>query len=447
MSALFALTLLVVTGAFFFAPMDRTWPETKRALEARGEVLDWEKIIPRFVAPEENLFDDPVAASLLPLKGQATPPNPLGVKAPRLPPGSEQLGIPFALSNLVALPRTSKSKDEISLAELDDWFAQWDESFVQLRAAGKRPKVRLPGNYSSPVAAPIPNFVSARTLAQVLGSRAKVHLLLGQSRAAFDDLASLEVLMKSFEAQPGMLVTAMIHVAVAGLYLDTIEEGLRHKLWADAELEKIARRLPERNLFHVVTEGIRAERAGVLRHLTAMAERKHDPMYQATMDAFTSGEWTVERAVFEFAPSGWIRGSQAQYARIIQGYLDGINTERRTIDQAQVAEITSRWSPRKAILLCVTPNFSKAAATMAKNQMRLHELAIACALQRYYMKHNCYPHRLEQLVPVYISIIPTDVYTGRPIQYELRASGYELFASTNQVTHPADFGNFVWVGD
>ena len=98
--------------------------------------------------------------------------------------------------------------------------------------------------------------------------------------------------MKSFEAQPGMLVTAMIHVAVAGLYLDTIEEGLRHKLWADAELEKIARRLPERNLFHVVTEGIRAERAGVLRHLTAMAERKHDPMYQATMDAFTSGEWT-----------------------------------------------------------------------------------------------------------------------------------------------------------
>jgi hypothetical protein len=364
------------------------------------------------------------------------------------------LGIPFALSNLVSLPRTSKVEGELSLTELSEWFAQWDESFAQLRAAAKRPKARLPGDYSSPAGAPIPNFVAARTLAQLLSSSAKVHLLLGQSGAAFEDLETFEVIMKAFEAQPRTLVTAMIHVAVAGLYVETIEEGLRHKLWADAELQKLIPRLQEINLFSAVRDGIRAERAAVLRHLTAMADRDRDPIYQATMDAFTSGEWSVERAVFEFAPSSWIKGSQAQYARFIQGYLDGIDPERRTLDQTQIdrqnaelAEIASRWSPRKVILLYVTPNFSKAATTMAKNQLRLHELAIACALERYRLKHACYPERLDQLVPGYIAAIPADVYSGKTVRYELRGAGYELLTSTNRVVHPTDGGNFVWKGE
>jgi hypothetical protein len=372
-----------------------------------------------------------------------------------LPPGTEALGFPFALSNLVSLPKTSKSKSEINLDELNEYFAQWDESFVQLRAAGKRPRARLPGDFSSPAFSPIPNFVAARTLAQVLASRAKVHLLLGQSAAAFEDLQTLEVVMKSFEAQPQTLVTAMIHVAVAGLYLETIEDGLRYNLWADAELHKLTPRLLAINLFHVAKEGFRAERARTLRHLSAFAERKTDPIYQATMDAYTSGKWTIERAVIELSPSSWIRSSQAQYARIIQGYLDGIDPERRRLDQAQidrhnaeVTEIAARWSPKKALLLYVTPNFSKAATTVATSQMRAHQLASACALARYRSQHNCYPNKLDILVPASISSIPIDVYTGKAIQYALRENGgFAFFTGTNQVSHPADRGNFIWKGE
>jgi hypothetical protein len=453
-SALFVLALIVVAAVFLLAPTDRTWPETKRALEARGEVLDWEKMIPPPVPPEENLFDDPVAASLLPLKGNPTPANPLGVGAPRLPPACEALGVPFALSNLVNLPKNADVKKELSLAELDEWFAQWDESFVQLRAVGKRPKAHFRGDYSSPLSAPIPNFVAARTLSQVLSSRAKVHLLMGDSPAAFADLETLRVVMKSFEAQPGTLVMAMIHVAVAGLYLETVEEGLRHKLWADAELQKITPQLLEINFLHIVKVGIRAERAGVLRHLDALAERRRDPIYQATRDAFSSGKWTSERAVIEFSPTSWIRANQAQYARIIQGYLDGIDPEKRRIDQrqidhqnAEVMELVSRWSPKKSILFYVTPNFSKAATTMGKNQMRAHQLALACALERYHSTHDCYPKTLDELVPAYISTLPKDVYSGMTIPYELSNRGYELSATARQVKHPADRGNFIWQGE
>lgn len=451
---LFVLALLVLAAVLFFAPTDQSWLQTKKELEARGEVLDWEKWVPPGVPEEQNLFGDPVAANLLSLKGSPPPPNPLGVASPYLPLDWEHLGIPFAMSNLVALAHTADGEDELSLCELDEWFAQWDESFARLRAAGKRPKARLRGGYTSPADAPIPNFVAIRTLAQVLGSRAKVHLMRGESMAAFEDLETLEVVMRSLQAKPGALVTAMIHVAVAGLYLETIEEGLRYNLWADTELQQLAPRLLEMNLLQVVTDGIRAERAAVLRHFSALAQRQRDPIYNTTKKLFSSGKWTVERAVVQFSPPSWVRRTQARYARIIQGYLDGIDPEGKQVNLARIdqqntefSELSSGWSPKNALLLYFLPNFSKAATTMARNQIHANHLALACALERFRTRHHCYPKQLAQLVPEYISRIPRGIYEGSPIQYELGNDGYELSVSSRQVKHPLVSGNFVWKGE
>ena len=451
-SALFVLALLVLAAVFLFAPTDQSWLETKRELEARGEVLDWEKWVPPGVPKEQNLFGDPVAANLLSLKGSPPPPNPMEVASPQPPRNSEHLGMPFAMSNLVALAR-AENEAELSLAELHDWFAQWDESFARLRAAGKRPKARLLGDFTSPADAPIPNFVAIRTLAQVLCSRAKVHLILGDSTAASEDLQTLEVVMQSLRARPGALVTAMIHVAVAGLYLDTIEEGLRHKLWADAQLQQLAPHLLQMNLLQVVTDGIRAERAAVLRHFSALAQRQGDPIYETTKKLFGSGKWTVERAAVQFSPPSWIRRTQARYARLIQGYLDAIDLEGKQVNLTRIdqqntefSELSSGWSPNNALLLYVVPNFSKAATTMARTQTRANQLALACALERFRTRHHCYPKELVQLIPEFISRIPMDIYSGSPIHYELRDDGYELSASSRQVNHPSDSGNFLWQG-
>jgi hypothetical protein len=248
--------LMILGAVLVFGPSENVWLETKRMLEARGEELEWDEVIPPKVAAEENLFEDEVAASLLPLKGKPTPANPLKVGAPVIPPGLSELGVPFAMAKLQDLPRESATSNEVSLVELHDWFAKWDESFVRLREAGQRPKARLPGDYTTPWEAPMPNFVAARQLAQSIASRAKVHLCLGESAAAFEDMETLRVVMGSFEAQPGTLVMAMIHVAVAGLYLETIEEGFREKLWKEAELRKLRVRLQDMNLLAVVEQGI-----------------------------------------------------------------------------------------------------------------------------------------------------------------------------------------------
>jgi hypothetical protein len=296
------------------------------------------------------------------------------------------------------------------------------------------------------------NFVAARQLAHVLSSRARVHLALGDSSASFEDLETLGVLMKSLALEPGNLVSTMIHIAVAGLYLETVEDGLREKLWADAELQRLVRSLRAMNLLEVAERGIRSERAAILRTLDALALRRRDPLYSRSLDLLTFEGWTKERVIIQFSPSSWVRRNQAQYAELIQGYLDGIDSTRRRIhlrqiDSATAGVNTATRSPKNALLTYVTPNFSKAAATIARNQARADQLALACALERYRIRHGSYPQDIRQLVPEFIEGIPHELQTGDPLGYNRLESGYELIGTDSQMMHTTAKGNFIWQGN
>lgn len=444
-AGLFAGGLVVFLVILALAPKDNYWIETKKALEARGEALDWEKFIPSKVPAEENFFEDPVAASLVPIKGSPVPGNPLKVGSPCLPPRTEDLGVPFAMARLSKLPRRGgNSEKEVTLEGLRDWFSQWDESLTRMREAGKRTSMRMPGNFSNPAESPIANFVMVRSLAQALASRARVHLLLGSPEAAFDDLETMWVLMKVLDANPGTLVTAMIRVAVTGLYLETIEEGLQRNLWTDPELSGLVSRLQQLNLIETMEQGIRAERAAVLRHLDALARRRRDALHQSTLAMIGSGEWTVEKAIIRFTPPSWIRRNQAQFATILQGYLDGMDPITRRIDVAQIDRVTSevnaialRKSIRDTILLYVVPNFSKAVNTMSQSQSRAHRLMLSCALERFRLRNDAYPAALTELIPHFISSIPIDIDTGGPLQYRQTEPGFEILGSNSDAPNRA----------
>jgi len=57
-------------------------------------------------------------------------------------------------------------------------------------------------------------------------------------------------------------------------------------------------------------------------------------------------------------------------------------------------------------------------ALIAFAQTSLNQARIACALERYRLAHGRYPAKLDQLVPVWLKLIPNDVSRGQPIVYE-----------------------------
>jgi hypothetical protein len=454
----FGLSILLLALICALAPSENLWLKTKRELENRGEILDWDKFIPRSVPDEQNLFEHPVAASLLPMKGAPIPRNPLGVASPRFPPGSDGLGFPFSIATLKHLPREEDpDAEEPTLASLTKWFEQWDQSFAQLREAGKRPFARLPGNYTNPSDAPILNFVQIRTLAQVLASRAKLHLLMGDSPAALEDLDTLAVSMKALDATPGTLVSAMIHVAIAGLYIDVVQEGLRENLWREEELEQLGPRLARINLTASVQQGVRAERAAVGRLLSALANRRKDPLYASTVrDLLSHADpaWSLQNIFVRISTAGWVRRNQAHHARLLQSYIDAMDPLNHRVDLNQIHQanltlnrLTARWSPHTALVGFITPNFSKAAVTVLRNETMARQAAVACAIKRFQLQNNRPPHNLAELVPTFIDRIPEDLFTRKPMAYERTAVGWELSSTTIDPTNPkAQQLVLAWIG-
>jgi hypothetical protein len=136
---------------------------------------------------------------------------------------------------------------------------------------------------------------------------------------------------------------------------------------------------------------------------------------------------------------------------VIQDYLDANDVSKRRIDldeisrvNAEVTKLNSRWRGKAALLLYVLPNLSNAFSTVAKNQTKADQLAVACALELYRRKNQSYPDELRQLVPEYLPAIPKDVYSGKEMNYTRRGKGYELPSRAPQIAHSKDPGNFVW---
>ena len=116
-----------------------------------------------------------------------------------------------------------------------------------MRKALERPCARMDSDYQRPFERPIPNFVRMRTVAQMLAQRAQCYLLLGQSEAAWHELALVRDVCHMLEAKPASdcptLVEAMIDVAITGLYTSVIQDGLRLRAWREPELAAMQQQL------------------------------------------------------------------------------------------------------------------------------------------------------------------------------------------------------------
>src|SRR4029079_19256149 len=87
---------------------------------------------------------------------------------------------------------------------------------------------------------PTPNLVACRTVAQILAIRTQCYLLQGKPEKPLNELTILHDLFRFLEPKPTgrpmTLVCAMINVAIKGLYVTTVADGLRLTAWQQPEL-------------------------------------------------------------------------------------------------------------------------------------------------------------------------------------------------------------------
>ncbi|MGO8836670.1 MAG: hypothetical protein ACLQAH_02300 [Limisphaerales bacterium] len=308
------------------------------------------------------------------------------------------------------------------------WSDQYEPDFDEIREALKRPYAQIDSDYSRPYEIQTPNFVMMRSLAQTLAQRTQCYLLLGQPEKALRELTLLNDSRRILEGgptgKPMTLVAAMINVAITGVYVETLADGVRWHTWQEPQLALLQEQLKEINVVPFVMEAFRTEPAALCRTF----EIAPLPKLFSTVSTKMDWSWSV--------PHGWVYQNMVNIALLHQKPLSGFDQANNTVsprvfdDASRDANnLFSHKSPYNFLAAIGNPNYVKAQQATAHNQTLANEAQIVCALERYRLAHGEYPETLDALIPQFIEKLPHDIIGGRPLHYHRTADGKFLLYS------------------
>lgn len=396
-----AVAIIAIIASFFYAEEDSrgraAWQKVEQEINARGESLNWKDYIPPPVPDNQNFFKAPMMTEWFVHSTNATTPL------------YTSLSNPDTTTNFIT---------EISASNYLAWCATLEPQFSQIRTALKRPAARIDGDYTDPFFEPVPAFANYRFVGQVLTHQAKCHLLLGEQDKALDDLTLLHELNLTLvkNGKPVVLVVAMMHAVLAGLYVDAVACGLDSHSWHDSQLADLQKQLGEINLLPVVAGSLRCQRAWHCRILDTLSMSEIIRGSAAPHSASDLGWWLM--------PNGWIAQNKAVLITLDEQVIGSFDLTNRMISpyKSKVAvmgrsQIFKHITPYNYFSVLLVPRFDKGAIAVGRNQTWVDQAQIACALERYRLANGKYPAALTDLVPKYLEKTPNDVITGTPMKY------------------------------
>jgi hypothetical protein len=215
------------------------------------------------------------------------------------------------------------------------------------------------------------------------------------------------------DARPMTLVSAMINVAVAGLYADTVADGLRLQVWRESDLAVLQQQFEKVSLLRPVSDSIDSERVGISHLFETLKPQKLADIFGVGKSKFLI-----------LMPRGWMYQNMAFGGHWMDQFEDAIESSRNHILPDKFEAVMRGFEPElkhktpyKILAMVGIPNFTRAFQTTGKNQTLADMTYLACALERCRMANGRYPETLDKLVPQFAKKLPVDIVKGQPFHY------------------------------
>ncbi|MBI3875480.1 MAG: hypothetical protein HY300_05885 [Verrucomicrobia bacterium] len=462
---LFGIACLATAVALFYTEENwrgrREWERFHRDWEAKGVKFDFAAVIPAAIPDEQNVAMHPLFRPIFNYEmsmRQVHWRDTNGMQRLQdMTPYAWYLRKPF--TETPSLTSVQGRSNGVSLAKMTDWqrfyrgdtnFAatpkaptaaedvllylkRHDSSLAMLDEALARPGCRfqfaLTENAPYPV---LPHLQHLSMIARTISLRACARVEAGEADSALQDIERLWKLCGLLDREP-FLVSRMVQIGMQANSLGPIAHGLAFHRWEDRHLRRLEEMLSPINKFDNYELCIRNEAAwmawssGYLRQNRAEAERSFREMSEHSIR--TSGLSDRDRKVLSVAvgcfilrnaPAGWY--DQVQVS-VIGELLTGLNPSfvdplhRRISWDSKPVLPSSPWFKRAWPLRWPERTAETIAARCARLQTGFDQTRIACALERYLLRHHAYPEQLATLVPEFLDRIPHDVFDGQPMHY------------------------------
>jgi len=412
------------------------WESYRHAEEAKGESFDWQALVPPAVPDDQNFLTAPAFTNLLDDKTVFDP----------FPKSSKQF--PFVSGNWQKAVLTDLKSWQTAYRQLredesgnsfavapqpgtpaaDVLFAvhKFGPEIESLRQASLRPQAFIPIHYEDGFNAVansmLPNLAATKRCAQVLSVRAIAELAGGQCSNALSDV---ELLLRVNDAlrQPPFLISELVRMAIVGIDIQPIWEGLAKHQWSDPQLAALETTLAR--------EDFLADYELVMRGERNCAIATYETMRRTGEIVVSDADGTKLTVKMPWAPKAFYYQNELAFAQLYQQLLLLLdNTKLRTISPAVQRRVTAEvraahkhYLPYTAMALMTAPALEAAVKHFAFAQASVDLARVGCALERYRLAHGQYPESLATLEPQFITHAPHDIINGQPLHYRLKPNG------------------------
>jgi len=293
------------------------------------------------------------------------------------------------------------------------------------------------------------NFVAIRIAAQWLMGAAENELHQGRLEAGLQDLEALAALAR-MERDEYTLVAQMIRVAVAGLGLATSWDALQAPGWTEPQLERLQKAWEPVDLVAGVEKGFAGARASGYEVFTVARRSRATQIGRflstglnkgSSSSPASFGEVVMDYVYFPAYKLTSIDADELLYLKAMQENIAALRLVKAHRPWPEVKQALVKASPsanQRASILdryryplswMSTPNCLSAGGTAIHAATERQMTLAAIALKRYQLRHGQLPPSLEALVPEFLSTVPYDYMSAKPLRYRLKPDGsYVLYS-------------------
>ena len=339
-------------------------------------------------------------------------------------------------------------------------LSKYDSAIEELRQASRLPYSRFPANYDEPDPTEIRCGGSFKSVISVLDLRAVAELSDGQNEKTLDDIKLMLYLINSINDKPSLGRQIYARIPLVNSSIQPIWEGLSEHRWSDSQLATIEQELARFDFLSDYCHAIRCERAEELKTIDFLCDVRFTNYVTCIFGCHTN--WTAT-IVYRALPRGWYCANKIIISCICQGKLPTKDEIRRHVLSPSLIWRSSIAYGREAYrqfrpysyFLRTYPNFVQMlcpflgegpAKKFAFAQASVDMARIACALERYRLKHGEYPDKLDALTPQFIEKLPNDIINGQPLHYKRDTNGQFILYSVGW-DEKDDGGESGWVDD
>jgi hypothetical protein len=222
-------------------------------------------------------------------------------------------------------------------------------------------------------------------------------------------------------------------VAVRGLYLQAVADGIRFGAWREPQLVALQEQLRQVDLPSQVRKAFHESGASfchVIGNFSAaeFARAVGRSGYGKGPNGFWdyAKDWNFWR--FALMPRGWRYQNMVCNERAHAVMDEEFNVADGTLNPGKAEEIGKyvtglRVGPYTYFVVTFLPNYIRAGMHTGYQQAMANEALIACALERYHATEGQYPDTLDALAPKFLDKVPQDIIGGKPLVYRRTDNG------------------------